>query len=232
MVTFDDIAVKYDLWEATPLGELCVRLEKEILLSMVGSIPNRGPVLDAGCGTGNNAVLLAQRGMSVTGVDISDKMLQVARSKVVKAGLKVNLIQADASKLPLPDNCFDTAICSLVLEFAENPEMIVRELFRVLRPKGVIILSFLNKNSYWTVFRKISTKTKLSVYSNARFLGQKEVAAILDGAGFVDPTWKRAIYFPPINNKVLLKYYRAFEILGANIFPGTASFIAVRASKG
>ncbi len=66
-------------------------------------------VLDLGCGTGGHAILLARRGYSVTGVDRSEDMLRIAREKAEKAGVKINFVLGDITKLKL-DRRFDAVI--------------------------------------------------------------------------------------------------------------------------
>ena len=67
-------------------------------------------ILDLGCGTGNHALILAKRGYKVTGVDISENMLTLARRKAAKAGLNIELIKGDITRLDLGKK-FDAVIC-------------------------------------------------------------------------------------------------------------------------
>ncbi len=66
-------------------------------------------ILDLGCGTGNHDLILAKRGYSITGVDISKLMLKLARKKAEKANLKINFYQEDIRKLDLKKK-FDAVI--------------------------------------------------------------------------------------------------------------------------
>ena len=67
-------------------------------------------ILDIGCGTGRHSVGLAEKGMEMTGLDISSGQLSVAKEKAEKAGVHVNFIEADASDFSLNEQ-FDAAIC-------------------------------------------------------------------------------------------------------------------------
>lgn len=73
-------------------------------------LPKGSTVLDVGCGTGRHAVELAKRGYRVTGVDLSEGMLAVARAKAAVDGLDVRFLQADATQFESEEK-FDAAIC-------------------------------------------------------------------------------------------------------------------------
>jgi SAM-dependent methyltransferase len=79
-------------------------IEKELSLSKGIS------VIDIGCGTGRHSIEFAKRGYNVTGLDISDKMLDIARETITKEGLKANFIHKDATNFFLEEK-FDLAIC-------------------------------------------------------------------------------------------------------------------------
>jgi ubiquinone/menaquinone biosynthesis C-methylase UbiE len=98
-----------------------------------------GRVLEVGIGTGRN---LDQFGPSVrvTGVDVSPKMLEVAREHAAELGLSVALSEADAEQLPYDDAAFDTVVCALALCSIPNPQRAVYEMFRVLVPGGGLLL--------------------------------------------------------------------------------------------
>jgi SAM-dependent methyltransferase len=67
-------------------------------------------ILDIGCGTGRHSIELARRGFSVTGLDFSSAMLEVASRKAAEAGVEVQWVQANATSFSL-DHSFDAAIC-------------------------------------------------------------------------------------------------------------------------
>jgi ubiquinone/menaquinone biosynthesis C-methylase UbiE len=100
-------------------------------------------VLETGCGTGKNALALAEQvGPSgqVVGVDLSGGMLAQARLRLnsSEAGSSAALLQADAVFLPCPPNWFDAAFAAFTLELFDTPEivLVLGELRRVLRPGG------------------------------------------------------------------------------------------------
>ncbi|MEO5666473.1 MAG: bifunctional 2-polyprenyl-6-hydroxyphenol methylase/3-demethylubiquinol 3-O-methyltransferase UbiG [Bdellovibrionota bacterium] len=107
-----------------------------------GSI--RPQVLDVGCGGGFLSNALAQAGMNVTGVDLSEESLQVA--KKYDATKSVNYIVADAYALPHADSSFDVVCAMDFLEHVDDPARAIREMSRVLRPKGLLFFHTFNRN--------------------------------------------------------------------------------------
>src|SRR4051794_29909315 len=92
-------------------------------------------VLDVACGTGAVTRLLVERvapGGEVTGLDLSERMLEVARSAVPGA----TFVAADARELPFANASFDAATCQQGLQFVPEPVLALRELRRGVRPRG------------------------------------------------------------------------------------------------
>jgi ubiquinone/menaquinone biosynthesis C-methylase UbiE len=97
-------------------------------------------VLDLACGTGLNfphlRQLVGERGQ-VTGVDLSPRMLDVARSLIARrGGGNVQVRQADAAQLPFADETFDKALCSFAMNIIPDYMRAIREVRRVLVPTG------------------------------------------------------------------------------------------------
>jgi SAM-dependent methyltransferase len=95
---------------------------------------------DLGCGTGSLAVLLAERGLEVTGRDLSPAMVERARAKVAAAGLTIDLDVGDASTPQLPDAAFDLLLCRHVLWALPDPADVVRRWTDLLAPGGRLLL--------------------------------------------------------------------------------------------
>ena len=102
------------------------------------SIDRRASVLDAGCGTGYGAALLAATGRAVTGIDASSEAIRLARSEHDAAA---RFLVADAISLPFADFSFDAVVCFEVIEHVEDPRRLLSELARVLVGGGLLCLS-------------------------------------------------------------------------------------------
>ena len=127
---FDTIARTYDrLNRLMTLGlDRCWR--KRALRGVQGN------VLDVACGTGDMAVSLVERGCTVTGVDISEEMLAIARQKAPM----VTFMIADAEHLPFPDASFDAVTCAFGVRNFVHLEQGLNEMLRVLKPGGQLVI--------------------------------------------------------------------------------------------
>jgi ubiquinone/menaquinone biosynthesis C-methylase UbiE len=106
-------------------------------------------VLDAGCGPGVMAGTLAAAGCDVTGMDIAYRMSALAQQRYPKARFGVS----DVKLLPFADQHFDAVLAMGVLEYALDERAALRELTRVLRPGGTLIVSFPNAHSPYARWR-------------------------------------------------------------------------------
>ena len=111
-----------------------------VQLAEAGKI--RGRVLDVGCGTGENALFLAERGLEVVGIDGAPRAIRKAKSKAKARGVKVQFDVADVLDLPTPQPLFDTVIDSgLFHVFPDEDRPRLRDsLARVIRPGGLYLM--------------------------------------------------------------------------------------------
>jgi malonyl-CoA O-methyltransferase len=131
----------YDLWASSydDEGNPLLALEEPEADEALGDVA-RLDVLDVGTGTGRHAIRLAARGARVTAIDFSDRMLAKARAK---AGAdRVRFENHDVTRrLPYPDASFDRVLSALVLEHVADVAGFFRELGRVTRPDGRIVVT-------------------------------------------------------------------------------------------
>jgi ubiquinone/menaquinone biosynthesis C-methylase UbiE len=98
-----------------------------------------GEVLEVAVGTGLNLEAYP-RDVALTGIDLSDAMLDIARSRATEVGRTATLQQADAHELPFDDASFDTVVCTFGLCAIPDHTRAIAEMTRVLRPGGRLIL--------------------------------------------------------------------------------------------
>lgn len=114
--------------------------EKYDLFEMMGDIRGK-KVLDLGCGTGRMAEYLRKFGAEVVGIDISEKMLEIARKKVGSA----TFVQGDVEDLPFEDESFDMVVGAFLVVHLPELETCFREVYRVLKEGGEFIVTNINQ---------------------------------------------------------------------------------------
>lgn len=100
---------------------------------------NGGKVVEVGMGTGRNFPFYP-RGASITGIDMSQVVLTIARERAKRLGVEVNLLCMDVQQMSFPDDIFDTVIGSFVFCEVPDPMLGLKEVRRVLQPSGRLIL--------------------------------------------------------------------------------------------
>jgi demethylmenaquinone methyltransferase/2-methoxy-6-polyprenyl-1,4-benzoquinol methylase len=202
---FDAIAPRYDLTNALISGGLHSRWKQAT--ATLTQMPSGSRALDVCCGTGDLALLLARlvgpRG-HVIGIDISERMLSLARQKAAAArlGTRLEFALGDAEALALRDAAFDGATVGFGIRNTVHPEVALREFYRVLRPGArLAILEFSTPRSAmvrrlydWYSFTVIPWLGHLASRHDDAYLylptsvrtwpDQEAFAAMMAGAGF------------------------------------------------
>jgi SAM-dependent methyltransferase len=98
-------------------------------------------VLDVATGSGNVALLAAQRGANVIGLDLTPELFVAARRRAAEAGVDCEWVEGDAEDLPYPDDSFDRVTSAFGTMFAPRQEVAAAELVRVAKPGGLIAVA-------------------------------------------------------------------------------------------
>jgi SAM-dependent methyltransferase len=106
-----------------------------------GSVHAGQAVLDVATGTGNVALLAAQAGAVVTGIDLTPELLHTARRRAGTLEVTVDWAEGDAEQLPYDDASFDRVFSAFGVQFAPRHEQVAAELARVCRPGGLLVLA-------------------------------------------------------------------------------------------
>lgn len=178
---FSDLAHRW--WdpasEFKPLHEINpLRLD---WIDSIASIAGKR-VIDVGCGGGILAEGMASRGAKVSGIDLSEKALSVARLHLFESGLSVDyqFISAETFAEVHPDT-FDVVTCMEMLEHVPDPASIIRACARMVKPGGHVFFSTLNRNLKSYLFAVIGAEYVLKLlpkgtHEYAKFIRPSELA--------------------------------------------------------
>jgi len=155
-------------------------------------------VLDVACGTGSAAIPAAAAGATVTGADLTPRMLEVAQQRAADAGVEVAWTEGDAEDLPFEDGHFDVVLSAFGCMFAPRHEVVADELARVLRPGGrLAVCSWTPEGAIGDFFRTVGAHLPPmpDVVDPPPLWGDEDhVRALFEGTGvhleFVRESWE------------------------------------------
>ncbi len=146
-------------------------------------------VLDVGCGGGILSESMADKGAQVTGIDLGDKALQVAKLHLLESGKKVEYrkvaVEALAEEQP---GLYDVVTCMEMLEHVPDPASTVRACAQLVKPGGQVFFSTLNRNPKSYLFAVIGAEYVLNLlprgtHDYAKFIKPSELAQFCRAAG-------------------------------------------------
>lgn len=169
------------------------------LLKVIGKVKHK-KILDLGCGFGDLSILMAKKGANVVGIDISEKWIDMCKSKYIHIK-NLDFIVADGSDLQqFKNETFDFVIMNMVLlnvPTIDKVKMIFKEISRILKKSGQLIFSDLHPLALMINKTKCETQTYLPNFSyfknGSRF---KSKVKLTDGSevDFVDVHWTLETY--------------------------------------
>ena len=185
----------YARWRASGIGATTERLEGQLILELVGDVSGCR-VLDIGCGDGEFALELTKRGAIVTGIDSSPAMIDAARRRATQHNADITFQVAVAEHLPFPAEQFDVVTAITILCFVEDAAPVFREIARVLRPGGRLVIGELGKWSTWAAARRVRAWLGSRLWRQGRFRTANELRGLAGQAGLVVKSVRGAIYYP------------------------------------
>jgi ubiquinone/menaquinone biosynthesis C-methylase UbiE len=164
--------------------------------------PRKGErVVDIGCGTGNAALLAAERGATIAGVDPAQRLLDVGAATAAERGLNATFMLGEAADIPLEDDGADVALSVFGVIFAPDPEAAAAEIDRVTAQAGRVLLAA------WIPGGAISQAVRFTRQTVAEILGQppasppfawheqESVSGLFEPYGFTPSLTEHALAF-------------------------------------
>lgn len=148
----------------------------------------RGRILDAGCGFGAMAVVIAEAfpECEVTGIDISEPLLEYATASVKKKSLqdRVTFLKGDIINMEYEDDSFDVVFCINTVHLIESPDLVLGELERVCKPDGSLYIADLRRS--WLKLFEREIAQALSFEEAKVHVGR---STLREGIFSKDPLW-------------------------------------------
>ncbi len=202
---FEKFSKEYEEW-----FERFDNLYKAEIGTIKKLLPDFKKGIEIGAGSGRFAVPLGIK----EGVEPSSKMSKIAKSK----GIKV--IKGEAENLPLKDESYDLALMVTTICFVDDPQKALKEIWRILKKEGYVIIGFVDKNSnIGKLYQKKKEDSRF--YKEALFFSFEDIAKLLKKCGFTDIKSYQTLFGKDLKSaKTNIK--EGF---------GEGAFIAVRAKK-
>ena len=211
---FNNLAKRYDFFNRVISLGMQTRVKKKSLKLL--NIEDGSNVLDICTGTGDLAFFINKinPNLNITGIDFSEKMLEIARNKQKDYQNNMKFFLADGRELPFEDDTFDIVTIGFGLRNIENYERVISEIHRVLKNKGQVLnldfscdKSFANSvfdllTSILTSFTSKKNSFRYLISSKKEFLSSTDLINLFRRKGFI----------------FLKRKYFAFEVISAEVF--------------
>ena len=185
--------------EFKPLHEINpLRLD---YINRIASLPGKN-VLDVGCGGGILSESMAALGAQVSGIDLGEKALQVARMHLLESGLKVSYRKISAEDLAVEQaGQYDVVTCMEMLEHVPSPGSIVHACAQLVKPGGHVFFSTLNRNPKSYLYAIIGAEYVLNMlprgtHEYAKFIKPSELAQLCRNAALAVTDISGMTYHP------------------------------------
>lgn len=178
--------------------------------------------IDVGCGGGILSEAMAAKGAIVTGIDLSDKALKVAKLHLLESGHHVDYRKITVESMAIENpHQYDVVTCMEMLEHVPNPASVIQSCSRLAKPNGWVFFSTLNRNPKSYLYAIIGAEYILNLlprgtHEYARFIKPAELARMARSAGLTDAKIIGMTYNPiskiyALENDTSVNYIMAFR---------------------
>lgn len=179
-------------------------------------------ILEIGCGLGIDLAQFAEGGAHVTGIDLSQKCIDLAQQHFEHRGLSGEFYVMDGGDTPFETASFDMIYVHGVLQYAPNPQEIITESHRVLKPTGQLIAMVYNRHSWLPIISKLTNTplehTDAPVY---KMYTQAELEALLAPFSTIDIIPERFPVPTELHTGIKATVYNKIFVGGFNALPKT-----------
>lgn len=219
---FDDRSIEYDKKFVEPI--FWKIFNEKYFLIWISNLTNKKLVLDLGCGTGRVIPILLSKNIKIVGVDISKKMLNIAKSKTRKSNVK--FILADLEQLPFKNNISDAVVCYGVLQYLQNPFKAIKEISRILKQSGLYFGLETHRSPIRTIYKKLFFLQEWADTEYHNAFSQRQLFVWFDIAN-MKCSIRETTFLPPkffdlcfrLNKKLCLFLFKITEDLLSHIPP-------------
>lgn len=186
-------------------------------------VPRGARVLDFGCGPGRIALLAARVGYEVEGRDTSVGMLTELEKLRATARISVGLCEPDGSDLK--SDYYDAIICSSVIEYVVDADLLLANFARAVHRGGILILSYSNRRSLWRAYVRRFQSNRPHHAFQCNIWNYSEACRRLDVCGFEAIEGPKFFDASPFDKRLILRYLSALPVIG------TLGFVVVRRNQ-
>lgn len=201
---YDDKKTWEDIWKKTGDTLTCKdvfylmdEIKLEYLLPILPSHKKDIKTIEVGCGSARLSCFLASLGYNTTCLDYSENALKVARGNYNIAGNNGEFILGDAENIPFKNNSFDLVLSTGLLEHFEDPQIVINEMVRILKPGGTFYSDIVPKK--FSLFR-----AHMDFIKKLKYLMKKE---------------KEDFYEKKLNSNDIKKMLHSAKLDDINVFP-------------
>lgn len=189
----------------------------ETALSM-GGFKKGDRLLEIGANMGQYTTLFAEKGFQMTGIDLSDKAIEIAKENARMQDIKnIDYFQSDAEDLRIfKDATFDGVVSFSTLRYVPDLKKALKEIYRVARKGGVAVLDFPNRYCPW--FTLLKNKFGVENHICDHFFSAGELASLFKEAGFSDIETKKIMFTHYTFKPEFLGLYKLIDLIGERTF--------------
>jgi ubiquinone/menaquinone biosynthesis C-methylase UbiE len=181
---------------------------------------NGKDLLEVGCGVGLDLARFARGGARVTGIDLADKSIELAKKHFAYQSLPAELQKGNGEKLHFPDNTFDVVYAHGVIQYTADAQAMINEMIRVLKPGGTAIMMVYNRLS-WLNFLSRTLNVKME-HTDAPVLkkySRKEFSGLLRNFSDVRIVTERFPVRSRLQRGLKAVFFNNFFVPGFNLIP-------------